>query len=72
MKGTFHKKLIFKKVTIAHYLYGKSATPNSDSDPIRSSAFHEPTEVPTDFPALDHTDQSQDTTLISGNQQSCM
>ncbi|WP_298513504.1 hypothetical protein [uncultured Kordia sp.] len=72
MKRTFHKKLALKKVTIVYNLYGGSADPNTESVPTQSSAFHEPTEVPTDFPALDETDQSQNTTLISGNQQSCM
>ena len=72
MKSTFHKKLVLKKITIAYHLYGSSAAPDGGSFLPPSSAFHIPTEVPSDFPEEDITDESQNTTLISGNQQSCM
>ena len=73
MKQIFHKKLALKKVTISKYLFaGTAAAPDLESDPIRSSAFHDPTEVLSDFPSVDETDQSQNTTLISGNQQTCL
>ena len=72
MKRTFYKKLALQKITIAHRLYGGSASPNTESSPTQSSTFHEPTEVPTDFPEIDKTGESQNTSLISGNQQSCV
>jgi hypothetical protein len=73
MKSRFHKKLSLKKVTIfKHKIFGGSATPNNESVPTQSSAFHEPTEPPAVVDSIINTVDPDDPILISGNQQSCM
>ncbi|WP_298513499.1 hypothetical protein [uncultured Kordia sp.] len=62
MKSKFHKKLSLKKITISTYkIYG-----GNEEDSNKSSAFHEPTEVPNPNPI------DENPRLISANNETCI